>query len=154
MTIYLVRHGHAGSRSSWAGDDAERPLSKKGRDEADAVAEALADAGIVRLLSSPLLRCVQTLEPLAAGLGLPVEHHPALAEGSGPSSAVDLIDGHLDVTVALCSHGDVIPPLMAALQDRGLDSGGKKAAQKGGWWALKTKGGQLTKGVYHPPGRS
>ena len=35
-TILLVRHGKAGSRSQWDGDDDERPLSSSGREQADA----------------------------------------------------------------------------------------------------------------------
>ena len=69
MDLYLVRHAHAGSRSSWEGRDLHRPLSKKGRRQADAIADLLAEAGIERLLSSPARRCVQTLEPLAAQSG-------------------------------------------------------------------------------------
>ena len=55
MEIHLVRHAHAGNRSAWRGDDRVRPLSAKGRAQADAIADALergvpAGAGGSRLL--------------------------------------------------------------------------------------------------------
>ena len=58
----------------------------KGRRQADAVAAPLAGYPVTRLVSSPYLRCVQTLEPLSARLSLPVEHAPALAEGESAGS--------------------------------------------------------------------
>ncbi len=69
-TIYLVRHAKAGDRAGYDGDDTLRPLSGKGRRQAVAICERLSRL-IVKLpdallLSSPYIRCIQTLEPLAA----------------------------------------------------------------------------------------
>jgi 8-oxo-dGTP diphosphatase len=122
MRLYVVRHAHAGSRSSWDGPDATRPLSKKGRRQAARIAEQLAEAGITRLVSSPATRCVQTLEPLAERLGLAVDADWRLLEGATGSDALKLA-GELSTAngkaVAVCSHGDVIPELLRELRHHG-----------------------------------
>ena len=64
-TIYLVRHAKAGDRSSWDGDDTIRPLSGKGRRQAVAISDRLFDLIAAhpdaQLISSPYIRCMQTL---------------------------------------------------------------------------------------------
>ena len=122
MRLYVVRHAHAGSRSSWDGPDATRPLSKKGRRQAARIADELAGAGITRLVSSPAARCVQTLEPLGERLGLTVDADGRLLEGATGSEALGLAD-ELSTgngqAVAVCSHGDVIPELLRELRHHG-----------------------------------
>ena len=54
--ILLIRHGRAGKRSAWAGDDSLRPLDTKGRRQAAALPALLAGFGIERILSSPYRR--------------------------------------------------------------------------------------------------
>jgi len=62
---------------------------------------------VCRVVSSPYTRCVQTVEPLAAALGLPVEIDDGLAEGAGLAAQALLeADG-----VVACTHGDVIHDL-------------------------------------------
>ena len=67
MALYLVQHGEAKSEQ----EDKERPLSGKGRQEADAVAKKMAEAEIKaeRIYHSPKLRALQTAEIFAARLG-------------------------------------------------------------------------------------
>jgi broad specificity phosphatase PhoE len=91
VTLYLVRHAKAGSRRDWEGPDRDRPLSRKGRRQAEGLVELLADRPVRRVLSSPYLRCVQTVEPLAEKLGLPVEQVAALGEDAAPAEAVELL---------------------------------------------------------------
>lgn len=116
MTSVLVRHASAGDRDEWDGDDRQRPLDARGRRQAAELVDLLRDLDVRRVVSSPYLRCVETVEPLAAALGLRVEEDERLAEGAG-RAALDLLgeDG-----VLLCTHGDVV----RELADRGL----KKAA--------------------------
>ena len=68
MTVYVVRHGKAGSRSGWTEPDDQRPLTKAGRRQAGALADMLAGDHVTRVLSSPYVRCRQTVEPLAERL--------------------------------------------------------------------------------------
>lgn len=116
MTSILIRHASAGDRDDWDGDDRERPLDAHGRRQAAKLVDVLRELDVRRVVSSPYLRCVETVEPLGATLGLRVEEDDRLAEGAG-RAASDLLreDG-----VVLCTHGDVVRQLV----DRGL----KKAA--------------------------
>jgi phosphohistidine phosphatase SixA len=56
VTLFLVRHAHAGSRSHWEGADADRPLSDKGWSQVEAITAHLADAPIKRVLASAAVR--------------------------------------------------------------------------------------------------
>lgn len=151
MPVYLVRHAHAGSRSSWTGDDRDRPLSDKGRRQAAGLAERLAGHDIARVVSSPYARCVETVEPVAEQAGVPVEHDPALAEGARPDAVVErLAAGAADGLVA-CSHGDVIPKVLRLLLAQGLEADAGAVSQKGSVWVLDHDGRRFTHGTYHPP---
>jgi phosphohistidine phosphatase SixA len=116
VTSVLLRHAAAGDREHWDGDDFHRPLDARGRREAEALVALLSPLGVRRVVSSPYVRCVQTVEPLAAALGLPLELDDRLAEGAG-RAALTLLqeDG-----VVSCTHGDVVHEL--------VDCGLKKAA--------------------------
>ena len=72
LELYFFRHGPAGSASAWHGDDAERPLTDKGRELTDRVAKRLAEACIEvdLVITSPYVRAVQTAEIAAAALGV------------------------------------------------------------------------------------
>jgi broad specificity phosphatase PhoE len=70
---YLSRHAHAGDKRAWAGPDLVRPLSGTGRCEAHGLLTQLRDYPISRILSSPTVRCLQTVEPLAARRRLTTE---------------------------------------------------------------------------------
>ena len=86
MRVLLVRHAHAGSKKAFTGDDDLRPLNRRGRREAEALARTLAKYRPAVMLSSPSARCVQTVEPLAARLKLDVQSTPALATDAGTAA--------------------------------------------------------------------
>lgn len=108
MTSVLVRHASAGDRHDWDGDDRLRPLDARGRRQAAALVELLAGLEVRRIVSSPYARCVETVEPLAAALGLGLEQDERLAEGAG-RAALELLSE--DGLVA-CTHGDVVAELL------------------------------------------
>ena len=81
MGLYLVRHAHAGRRSAWKGNDAERPLSDRGRAQAAGILD-LIPVRVTAVLSSPAVRCVQTVEAVAERAGLPLQLEAGLFEGS------------------------------------------------------------------------
>ena len=119
MIVYLVRHARAGHRESWAGDDDRlRPLDERGERQAEALVAQLAERDFSRILSSPYIRCVQSVEPLAAARGLDVEAVDELAEGAGEDAALELFH-RLDVPAVSCVHGD----LAAALLGENLKKG-------------------------------
>ncbi len=120
MPIFLVRHAHAGSRSTWIDDDTIRPLSPRGEAQSRIIAERLAAHAPSVLWSSPYLRCVSTLEPLAELTGLTVVCENRLAEDTPLEKSLAVLDDAPDNAV-LCSHGDVIPDVVNALIRRGMD---------------------------------
>jgi 8-oxo-dGTP diphosphatase len=153
VKLYVVRHADAGSRSAWEGDDALRPLSNKGRHQASGLVDLLSGAGIARLVSSPAVRCVQTLEPLAESLGLTVENDRRLAEGHRGDDALKLADELMaagDVGV-LCSHGDVIPDLLSELKVAGTTFHHDLTWPKGSVWVLSGNGTWWTEADFLPP---
>lgn len=153
MTVYLIRHGHAGSRAAWAGDDRTRPLSAKGRTQADQLADRLQRASIARVASSPYARCVQTVEPIAERAGLTVESTTALAEGADPESVATWLLSGADDGLVACSHGDVIPKVLRLLLADGLRAEVGAMSQKGSLWVLETEGGRFRTGTYQPPAK-
>ncbi|MCJ7438580.1 MAG: histidine phosphatase family protein [Acidimicrobiia bacterium] len=150
MTIYLMRHAKAGSRSGWDGADEQRPLSKSGRRQTSALTEALADASITRIYSSPYVRCVQTVEPLAERLGIPLDLSDGLAEGAGLTDALELVEKYADEETVLCSHGDVIGDLLHHYEQRGVALDGDKL-EKGSTWILDFADGVIVTARYVPP---
>jgi len=145
MQIHLVRHAHAGSRAAWDEADDRRPLSPRGEAQARIVCDALAAAGIDALWTSHYLRCRQTLEPLGDRLGLPVEDRASLAEGGWGNDALDelLAAAAEGRTVAACSHGDVIPAIVATAVRRGADLVGPSALKKSARYVLDVADGQV-----------
>ena len=139
MSTFVVRHAKAGSRSRWDGDDRERPVSASGRQQADRIAERLTDAGVRGLWSSPYRRCVETLEPLAARLGLALLTDRRLGEGARTADVLALLTEAGDGAV-LCSHGDVIPDLLDALVRRGTAVTSEPDWRKGSIWVLERDG--------------
>lgn len=137
MSLLVVRHADAGDRGAWAGSDHERPLTPRGVSEAEALAALHAAADVERIVSSPYRRCMQTVQPLADLLGLPVEEDDALAEGA-PFDRIDQLlrrsSGHRDVV--LCSHGDVIGGIVTVLRQRGVELGDEPRWRKASTWVI------------------
>jgi 8-oxo-dGTP diphosphatase len=144
---FLVRHADAGDRARWKGDDRERPLTKRGRRQAEGLVDLLRDEPVSRILSSPYVRCRQTVEPLAAARGLPVEDAPELEEGAGTGPLRRLL-GVVEDAV-LCSHGDVIQEFLDLLRRRGVAVDGGLA--KGSVWILDLVHGEVFAARYLPP---
>ncbi|MEX0846576.1 MAG: phosphoglycerate mutase family protein [Ilumatobacteraceae bacterium] len=136
MSLYLVRHAKAGSRSDWEGDDRVRPLSKNGWKQADTIAKRLRKIGPSTLHTSPYVRCRQTLEPLARLTDLDIVDQACLAEAEPFEPVLDLLAAVPDGSV-LCSHGDIIPETIAALQRRGCEMMTKADWRKGTIWTIE-----------------
>jgi 8-oxo-dGTP diphosphatase len=120
VSIFVVRHAKAGSRDKWDGDDRERPLTRAGWRQVDGITARLKPEPITALYSSPYVRCVQSLEPLADALGLTVVADDRLAEESPVGEALELLVVAGDGAV-LCTHGDVIEELIGELARRGTE---------------------------------
>jgi len=123
VTSVLLRHASAGHRLDWEHDDHLRPLDARGRRQSADLVDLLRPFGVRRILSSSYVRCVQTVEPLAAALGLEAELDERLKEGQG-AAATELLreDG-----VVCCTHGDIVEALLG----RGLKKGAAVVLEDG-----------------------
>lgn len=135
MSLLLIRHALAGDSSRWSDDDRLRPLDHVGGRQAAALVDVLAEFPLDRVVSSPYVRCVQTVEPLAQVRGLPVEHDERL--GAERLRDVPQVLQELQgENVAVCTHGD-----LPWLDDRSFE--------KGSTWELDADGEPAR---YLPPG--
>jgi len=153
MALYLVRHAVAVGRSNWKGADELRPLTGKGRRQSDALIGLVKEADIRRVLTSPAVRCRETVVPLAEARQLAVRDTPALAEGALPAAAVELareLAGKKGDSV-LCTHGDLVPAILRKLAHNGLPLRDEVHFAKGSTWELTVNDGHVVAGRYHPP---
>lgn len=148
--VYVVRHAKAGSRDRWDGDDVDRPLTKNGQAQAVELGRRLRKVATPTLLSSPYLRCVQTLEPLAVALETKVSPDERLTEGAPFEAAVELVLATPSGSV-LCSHGDLIPDLIGALHRRGAHLTTDADWRKASVWVLTREHGRIASMAAWPP---
>lgn len=153
MLLLVVRHAQAGSKHGWGHDDALRPLTEEGAGQAAALVDFLAPYGPRRVVSSPLLRCVQTVQPLALRVGWTVETAAALEPTAGERAAAFVRTLTVDEgPIVVCIHGETIEVLQRHLGGAGSSSfapGG--AHEKGSVWALEALAGSVVSAVYFPP---
>jgi phosphohistidine phosphatase SixA len=148
----LVRHAHAGHKRHWSGPDAERPLSIRGWAQAEGLLETLADLRVERLLTSPSLRCRQTLLPLATALDLDLEAVDDLGTDGDVDHLVDLVAARDSDGAVLCTHGEVLGELLARLRARGdIPAEGRLRYEKGSTWVLKGAAKGRLHARYLPP---
>jgi 8-oxo-dGTP diphosphatase len=151
-SLYLIRHAEAGHREEWGDPDHLRPLTKDGWRQANALVELFAEQLFTRLVSSPYVRCVQTLEPMAQSRGLPVETADALAEGRSAGETFQLMLAVCgDGPAALSTHGDIVENVLDDLQRRGASIEGPLELQKGSTWILGVSDGEFESARYIPP---
>jgi 8-oxo-dGTP diphosphatase len=167
-TVLIVRHGSAGRKSRFSGDDTRRPLDKKGRAQAQALVGQLLAFGATEIYAADRLRCHQTVEPLAVELGVDIGNEPALTEeayaddpgaardrvlqiaGLGHDAAYSRPDGPASRsgagatdTPVICTQGKVVPDLIARWCDRDGVCPDRSHNRKGSTWVLSLSGGRL-----------
>jgi phosphohistidine phosphatase SixA len=119
VIVYLVRHATAGHRASWGGDDDRlRPLDDRGRRQAEGLVELLGRRDFERIVSSPAVRCVDTVLPLANARGMAVEDSDALVEGATTEAALALFRTP-GVPLVACVHGDMVWELIGESAKKG-----------------------------------
>jgi 8-oxo-dGTP diphosphatase len=156
VDVYVVRHVKAGERDGFREPDELRAISKTGRKQAVAIGALLGDVAFTRLVSSPFLRCVQSLEPIADARGLDITIARELSEGEGPAGAEAwVLATAADGPAALCTHGDVIRELVESLVARGVPVTGdaEPGWAKAGTWRLDVRDGRVRALRYLPPPR-
>ena len=160
VPLILLRHASAGQKENWPADDESRPLDAKGEVDALALAGLLpCFAPSARVLSSPALRCTESVRPYAAAFGGTVDAKAALALSgrSGDSSSgtnrgdslTDLVRGLVaaDHPAVLCLHRENLPKALtaacAALGAQAPPEPPDPPLPKGGFWVVHMADGEL-----------
>jgi 8-oxo-dGTP pyrophosphatase MutT (NUDIX family)/phosphohistidine phosphatase SixA len=141
-TVLLVRHAEAGVREAWRGDDDLRPLTAEGHRQAQGLRALLPLFGAARVYSAPPLRCRQSVEDLAADLGVPIITEPRLSEegyradpAAGRQRLIEIAAGPGGPAV-VCSQGGVIPDLVGHLAHSAGLTLLDLPKRKGSYWGL------------------
>ena len=147
-TVLVVRHGTAGRKSRFSGDDTQRPLDKRGRAQAEALVPQLLAFGATDVYAADRVRCHQTVEPLAAELGVSIHNEPTLTEESYAKSPKRGRQRVMQIatepgTPVICSQGKVIPDLIAWWCERNGLTPDKSRNHKGSTWVMSLSAGKL-----------
>ncbi len=121
--LVLIRHAH---RDTSMGSGADNGLSEKGLAQAGVLATRLTKKYAEKqslsklvLLSSPKMRCLQTLAPFAEEHGIQTVVLELLGEGPDVEGRADAFLEHWrrtrDACTIVCSHGDFLPVLTGKL---------------------------------------
>lgn len=116
--LVVLRHARARGRSSWSGDDADRPLTDPGRRHADLLVPVLSAYGVTRVASSDARRCVDTVQPYADDHALRTETDHGVSEAGASERSVRRVVAALLGTresSVLCSHRPVLPGILELL---------------------------------------
>jgi 8-oxo-dGTP pyrophosphatase MutT (NUDIX family) len=146
--ILIVRHGTAGSKSRYKGDDRLRPLDKRGRAQAESLVGQLLAFGADTLYAADRVRCEQTLGPLAEELGFTIHNEPLLTEEAYADDRKPARRRILEIAAAggtpvICTQGKVIPDLIAWWCDRDGVRPDKSRNRKGSTWVMSSWQGHL-----------
>jgi 8-oxo-(d)GTP phosphatase len=159
VPLILVRHASAGHKADWPGDDGSRPLDAQGAGDAQLLARLVACFALTaRVISSPTVRCTETLRPFATGFGGAVEADARLAphaRSAGFSSRTDQADALRRLLsdlvaerrpAALCLHRENLPQALAAVCSAlGAPDAvpADTSLPKGGFWVVHAAAGEL-----------
>lgn len=140
-TVLIVRHGTAGTKSRYKGDDRKRPLDKHGRAQAESLVGQLLAFGASEVYAAPRVRCHQTVGPLAEELGVTVHDEPTLTEeayaddrGSARKRTLEI--AQTEGIPVICSQGKVIPDIITWWCERDGVRPDKSRNRKGSTWVL------------------
>ena len=132
MILYFLRHGLAGSREEWKGEDALRPLTKKGMknmvSQAKCIKEMELDLGLI--VTSPLARAFQTADIIADELemGEKLVQDERLAPGFGIDDLAKVVQSYPDANnIMLVGHEPDFSQTVSA-----LIGGSRLVIKKGG----------------------
>jgi 8-oxo-dGTP diphosphatase len=147
-TVLIVRHGTAGSKSRYKGDDRKRPLDKHGRAQAESLVGVLLSFGADTLYAADRARCRQTLEPLAEELGTTIADEPTLTEEAYADNRKAARHRILEIaagggTPVICTQGKVIPDLIAWWCERDGVRPDKSRNRKGSMWVMSLSDDRL-----------
>jgi 8-oxo-dGTP diphosphatase len=133
--LVIIRHAVSRSRSKWPDEDSLRPLNARGRERAEALIPILAAYGVTRVVTSPAVRCVETVLPYALASDIQARLKSGLSE-EGFADQPERAPAHLtrllergDAAV-VCTHGPVLPVLLERLASISDSDGAADGAPK------------------------
>jgi 8-oxo-dGTP diphosphatase len=152
-SVLVVRHGTAGRKSRFSGDDTKRPLDKRGRAQAEALVAQLMAFGPTDVYAADRVRCYQTVEPLAEELGVTIRNEPTLTEESYTRNPKRGRHRMLAIaaeggTPVICTQGKVIPDLIEWWCERDGVHPDKSRNHKGSTWVLSLYQGRIVAADY------
>ena len=142
MRLTIVRHARALDKGSWTEDDLRRPLESFGERQAKSLSVVIAEHTVRRILSSPAVRCQQSVQPLADAVGVPIELWDELGpDGLGSTIVTECFANPAYDDAVICTHGEVMQPL-TRLEDlrrvvRRRDLNSQRLLRKGSAWRLR-----------------
>ena len=122
--VLVLRHAKATPRSDWHDgkvvDDGNRPLLPEGKKQAKEIIPLVRAFGPKRLISSPWVRCFNTIQPYAKKYNLPIIERSQLSElgnKKGPSRTRNVINDILQERkpAVVCSHRPALPTILESL---------------------------------------
>jgi 8-oxo-dGTP diphosphatase len=148
QSVLIVRHGTAGRKARYSGDDRNRPLDARGRAQAESLVPQLLAFGASDIYAADRVRCSQTVEPLAREMDLPISLEASLTEeayAEDPKAARRRI---LEIaasggTPVICTQGKVIPYVIDWWCAREGVQPDKSRNRKGSTWILSVADGRL-----------
>lgn len=122
-TVIVLRHAQARTRNGWKADDLERPLTKPGESQAKKLAPLLRAYGVKGIITSPAIRCAQTVDIYARSVKALMEVDDRLAEETKPKRVERSIATVLERKgpIVICSHRPTLPWIFAGLKIEARD---------------------------------
>lgn len=134
----LIRHADAGLRSEWRGSDEWRGLTDAGHGQAKAIVRMIEGLPVERILSSPSLRCRQTVVPLALARSLDVEPYWQLGAGVAPEDLIAMLADPGTESAVLCTHRETLQDLFEHLAGTyQVVAEAAEPMEKGAVWILR-----------------
>ena len=146
--VFVIRAGNAGVRSKWKGSDKKRPLTDRGREQAELLADFMVRHPVSEIRSGPALRCTQMMEPLATRLGLEQSTSKKLGESMPLESIKKYLRKIPPSSVVISTHGDWIGSLIEDLDERGVRLRGPRKWPRASIWVLDLADGEVQAGYY------
>jgi 8-oxo-dGTP diphosphatase len=147
--IHVVRHAHAGDPAAWRHNDDLRPLSEKGCGQAERLVGHLGERPAA-VVSSPSVRCIATVLPLARAHRLPVSTLEELHEGNSAAAMLHALATLGAAPLVACTHGDLLADLLGVIVAAGVELPTART-EKGSTWTLELEDGRVSSARYLPP---
>ncbi|WP_425955248.1 NUDIX hydrolase [Xylanimonas sp. McL0601] len=118
--VVIARHGRALARTSWFGEEQDRPLTPIGHAHAAALVPVLSAYGVSRVVSSRWERCAATVAPYVRAAHLRPwysEHLTETHHEQSPARVARTVRQLLEAqtSAVLCTHRPVLPTVLDVL---------------------------------------